>query len=284
MTSLRTLIAAAAILLATATARANQPDSVYLFAYNADPGSGLSLAYSADGHSWQSIANGASFVKSDFAQWGANKKMYTPELTRDANGLWHLTFSVGAATRQYAHATSVDLIHWRPQDYPMAESLEALKQKFAAIEQRQTEAVVNGRRLKGSVNRVAFSHVEALENAKAASVAALMPRRWPTTPHALHASPRLPSTQTSPSMPTAPKPSPTSSSASSSRTSTTAPTAVSMPSCCRIATSNTAPPTTVASATGTPPTRGRSKARAPASPSPPNSLSTPCSSTTPASM
>ncbi|MBQ6433759.1 MAG: alpha-L-arabinofuranosidase [Bacteroidaceae bacterium] len=168
MTSLRTLIAAAAILLATATARANQPDSVYLFAYNADPGSGLSLAYSADGHSWQSIANGASFVKSDFAQWGANKKMYTPELTRDANGLWHLTFSVGAATRQYAHATSVDLIHWRPQDYPMAESLEALKQKFAAIEQRQTEAVVNGRRLKGSVNRVAFSHVEALENAKAA--------------------------------------------------------------------------------------------------------------------
>ncbi len=87
MTSLRSLLAAAALLLATPHVRANQPDSVYLFAYNSNPVAGLSFAYSADGHSWRSIARGASFVKSDFAQWGANKKMYTPELSRGDDGL-----------------------------------------------------------------------------------------------------------------------------------------------------------------------------------------------------
>ena len=55
--------------------RANEPDSVYLFSYNPNPAQGLSFAYSADGRTWTSVADGASFVKSDYGTWGAEKKM-----------------------------------------------------------------------------------------------------------------------------------------------------------------------------------------------------------------
>ena len=72
----------AALAVSTTTVWANEPDSVYLFAYNIAPHTGLSFAYSADGRTWRSIGRGASFVTSDFARWGTNKKMYSPQLTQ----------------------------------------------------------------------------------------------------------------------------------------------------------------------------------------------------------
>lgn len=149
--------------------KANQPDSVYLFSYNTDPSRGLSFAYSADGRVWRSIADGATFVGSDFAQWGANKKMYSPRLTRTSEGAWDLVFGVGNNTRQYAHATSPDLMHWHPQDYPMASSSEALQQMLTNIEQGYERAFVAGVERRGSVNRVPYGQVVAMENFQAAA-------------------------------------------------------------------------------------------------------------------
>ena len=80
----------AALGATTSSMMANEPDSVYLFAYNIAPHTGLSFAYSADGHTWRSIGRGASFVTSDFARWGTNKKMYSPQLTQREDGTWDL--------------------------------------------------------------------------------------------------------------------------------------------------------------------------------------------------
>ena len=53
---------------------ANEPDSVYLFSYShADGSGGLKLAWSPDGNRWFSVADGNSFVNSDFGPWGANE-------------------------------------------------------------------------------------------------------------------------------------------------------------------------------------------------------------------
>ena len=168
MNCLRHIATAITAFLFVANAGANQPDSVFLLAYNTDPGRGLSFAYSADGNSWKSIAHGATFVGSDFAQWGTNKKMFTPVLTQGSDGLWHLTFGVGTNTRQYAHTTSPDLIHWHPQDYPMAESREAVQQMLAKAEEQYTEAIIDGQPRRGSVCRAPYLQVVAMENAKAA--------------------------------------------------------------------------------------------------------------------
>ncbi len=165
--SIRSLVIIIVWLAFQPTANANVPDSVYLFSYNAAPTEGLSFAFSANGSTWKPVANGASFVKSDFAQWGANKKMYTPELTY-TDGIWHLVFGVGKGTLQYAHTTSHDLIHWHPQDYPMANSLEELQQKFDGILSRYTNVVINNKQYQGTLNRVPYELIQSLEYFKAA--------------------------------------------------------------------------------------------------------------------
>ena len=157
------------LLLASPILRANEPDSVYLFSYNADPSRGLSFAWSADGTTWKSLARGTSFVGSDFAQWGANKKMYSPRLQQLNDGSWDLVFGVGDNTRQYAHATSTDLIHWRPQDYPVAQSRDAVHQMLVAIRSSYHVAQVDGTERRGNIHRVPYAQVRRMEDAQAAA-------------------------------------------------------------------------------------------------------------------
>ena len=165
---LATLLLAA--VAAVSPVRANQPDSVYLFSYNASPAHGLAFAYSADGKTWTSVADGAAFVSSDYGTWGREKKMHRPMLVRTADGTWQLTFMVNDRAPQYAIATSPDLIHWKPQDYPYVESFEAVKKQFDEAEQRLYQTVtVNGREFCGCVNRVAYTQVEAMQAAKDAA-------------------------------------------------------------------------------------------------------------------
>ena len=159
LTSIATLALAVALPLC-----ANEPDSVYLFSYNPNPAQGLSFAYSADGRTWTSVADGAAFVKSDYGTWGAEKKMHRPVLARQADGTWQLTFEVNHKTNQYAIATSPDLIHWKPQDYPYVASREVVQQLFDDYEQNfYQKAVVNGREFQGCVNRVSFAEVQAMQ-------------------------------------------------------------------------------------------------------------------------
>ncbi len=113
-------------------ARANQPDSVYLFAYNAHPTQGLAMAYSADAQSWTSIGGGYNFVKSDYSAWGSEKKMHSPWLTRRA-GEWVLVFALNDRVNQFAVCTSPDLVHWKPQDYPFMDGVGQCMEPYATV-------------------------------------------------------------------------------------------------------------------------------------------------------
>ena len=98
---------------------ANKPDYGYLFSYV--NGRGIAFAYSSDSIHWTSIGNGRTFVDSDFGTWGAQKKMFTPHLTRDSQGMWRCVWSPKADNPQFAYCESPDLINWKPQDYPFVE-------------------------------------------------------------------------------------------------------------------------------------------------------------------
>lgn len=98
---------------------ANKPDFGYLFSYV--NGRGLAFAYSSDNVNWTSIGNGRTYVDSDFGTWGAQKKMFTPHLTRDSKGMWRCVWSPNANNPQFAYCESPDLINWKPQDYPYVE-------------------------------------------------------------------------------------------------------------------------------------------------------------------
>ena len=106
-------------LLCALCVQANKPDYGYLFSYV--NGRGIAFAYSSDSLHWTSIGNGRTFVDSDFGTWGAQKKMYTPHLMRDNQGMWRCVWSPMASNPQFAYCESPDLINWKPQDYPYVE-------------------------------------------------------------------------------------------------------------------------------------------------------------------
>ena len=93
----KTTLAITAI-LCTLGLYANKPDYGYLFSYV--NGRGIAFAYSSDSLHWTSIGNGRTFVDSDFGTWGAQKKMFTPHLMRDSQGMWRCVWSVS-----YTHLT-----------------------------------------------------------------------------------------------------------------------------------------------------------------------------------
>ena len=107
------------LLCSTFSIQANKPDYGYLFSYV--NGRGIAFAYSSDSLHWTSIGNGRTFVDSDFGTWGAQKKMFTPHLMRDSQGMWRCVWSPMASNPQFAYCESPDLINWKPQDYPYVE-------------------------------------------------------------------------------------------------------------------------------------------------------------------
>ena len=107
------------------TACAAIPDSVYLMAYNVHVSKGLNFAWSANRQTWKGIGPGHAFIKSDFGTWGAEKKMYHPNLTRMPDGTWRCVFQVNDYANQFAVAYSTDLVKWRPQDYPYMEGVNS---------------------------------------------------------------------------------------------------------------------------------------------------------------
>ncbi len=110
-----------ATLCAQTVFHTSKPDSVYLFSYatNKDYGHlGLHFAYSTDGENWMSIGNERSFLKCDYGAWGAQKRMLTPWIAQDAEGVWHCVWSVNETHSVFAHAASPNLTNWRRQSYP----------------------------------------------------------------------------------------------------------------------------------------------------------------------
>ncbi|RQO79288.1 alpha-L-arabinofuranosidase [Pedobacter sp. KBW01] len=97
----------------------NEPDSAYLFAYNAN---GLRFAWSLDKQHWTPVGNNYTFLKSDYGRWGTEKKMINPYLIQGKNKQWVCAWSLNNQTMQFATAQSANLISWKPQSYPYVTS------------------------------------------------------------------------------------------------------------------------------------------------------------------
>jgi alpha-L-arabinofuranosidase len=100
----------------------NPPDSAYIFAYSTtkDAGrNGLHMAWSIDRKNWSSIGPEYRFLFCDYGRWGSQKRMLTPFLFSDENHVWHCIWSVNEEDGVFAHASSKDLVYWKPQSYPV---------------------------------------------------------------------------------------------------------------------------------------------------------------------
>lgn len=102
--------------------RGERPDDVWLYLYTTPAGGnhdGLHWAWSADGERWLSPFPGQRLVSSDYGVWGAEKRMFSPVTVKGDDGLWHVIWGVSEKDGTFAHASSEDLINWKPQNYPM---------------------------------------------------------------------------------------------------------------------------------------------------------------------
>lgn len=100
---------------------ANEPDSVYLFAYATDKNynhNGLHFAWSQNRVDWHTIGPEHSFLKNDYGRWGSEKRMLTPFLYRSVDGMWHCVWSLNERDGAFGHSSSPDLIRWGRQSYP----------------------------------------------------------------------------------------------------------------------------------------------------------------------
>ena len=112
----------AAFLIASLQSFASIPDSVLIRPVGLPQGGGLGIEWSSDGQRWQALTQGR-ILGSDFGTWGPEKKLYNPSLTQNAEGLLVLAFQVNERSPQFAITTTRDLIHWRPQDYPIMQGV-----------------------------------------------------------------------------------------------------------------------------------------------------------------
>ena len=100
---------------------ANQPDSAYVFSYtNDNRPNGLHFAWSLDKTTWHAIGPEHTFMMCDYGRWNAEKKMFSPFLFLDKQGLWHCIWSLNNRDAVFAHASSKDLVQWGRQSYPEA--------------------------------------------------------------------------------------------------------------------------------------------------------------------
>lgn len=86
-----------------------------IFVYSPGERDGLRLAYLTEDDTWQDMGQ---LCGSDYAQWGAEKRMYNPYVLHANDGSWRLVFGVNDYSPCFAAAYSEDLVTWRPQDYP----------------------------------------------------------------------------------------------------------------------------------------------------------------------
>ncbi|NLZ96055.1 MAG: alpha-L-arabinofuranosidase [Bacteroidales bacterium] len=110
------------LILTTGKTYSKEPDSAYVFVYATDKNqnhNGLHYAWSIDKKNWHSIGNEFSFLKSDYSRWGTEKRMLSPVIHQDGNGLWHVVWSLNERDGAFAYTYSNDMIKWHPQAYPL---------------------------------------------------------------------------------------------------------------------------------------------------------------------
>lgn len=121
------LVAFAASILLPANAQyinsaisASNLDSAYLFSYATTKNrshNGLHFAWSADKQMWYEIGPEYPFVNCDYGNWGEQKRMFNPSILQTNDGVWEAVWEVVKDKNIVAYTTSLDLIHWKPQNY-----------------------------------------------------------------------------------------------------------------------------------------------------------------------
>lgn len=104
------------------TLYAHEPDSAYIFSYSSgknDHRNGLHFAWSIDQKKWHNIGGEHSFLRSDYGQWGSQKRMMDPFLFQSPDGMFRCVWSVNQEDGTFAYSESSDLINWRSQSYPL---------------------------------------------------------------------------------------------------------------------------------------------------------------------
>ncbi len=89
---------------------------VSVFVFNQGPTDGLHIAYQDQHQQWHEIGQ---MLASDYGAWGQEKRMFSPFITRAADGTWRAVWQVNDSAPTFAAAYSKDLVTWRPQDYPV---------------------------------------------------------------------------------------------------------------------------------------------------------------------
>ncbi|MDO4164480.1 MAG: alpha-L-arabinofuranosidase C-terminal domain-containing protein [Bacteroides sp.] len=141
----------------------NEPDSVYLFSYaHADGAGGLKFAWSPDGKQWLSVADGFSYVSSDFGPWGSAKKMFKPHLMQSrADGSWHMVWEATATGKALAYVSSPDLQKWGPQSYFAPADLNKFLPKDV-LPTTAREVTVKGAKQQGWTQKVPYTVVQQI--------------------------------------------------------------------------------------------------------------------------
>jgi len=115
------IIATFFLFLFSSLAKANEPDSAYIFSYTTgkhNNTAGLHYAWSVDKENWHTIGPEFRFLFSDFGSWGTQKKLINPFLFQGEDGLWHCLWTLNKEVGQFAHAATSDLYNWKRQSYP----------------------------------------------------------------------------------------------------------------------------------------------------------------------
>ncbi len=157
---------------APASPDAPQPllDSAYVFAYSTEADNsrgGLHIAWSADCVTWHEIGPQYSFVRSDYGDWGSQKRMLDPYLIRREDGGWTALWRVNESEDVLAVTLSDDLVHWKPQDYYPSSAVSEARN----LPERLGVALPLSGEVKGTLHKVGWRTVGTLLDAVSAASA-----------------------------------------------------------------------------------------------------------------
>lgn len=102
------------------TTKSTGPGKVYLFAYATSERkgtNGLHFAWSSDKKNWSPLGPQYTFLMSDYGRWQKEKRMLTPFLTRDKNGMFYCVWALNETDHYFAIASSPNLAYWNRQNY-----------------------------------------------------------------------------------------------------------------------------------------------------------------------
>lgn len=109
------LFLTASFAVASLSALANHPDSVWVRPEVKNGTRSMQIAYSIDKQHWTHV--NCSLFESDYGTWGSEKKLYHPVLSYDGK-TYRTVFIPNLKNGQMGVTESEDFALWKPQDYP----------------------------------------------------------------------------------------------------------------------------------------------------------------------